>query len=198
MTPSSKHRLRSLHKTQRQTHTPAERIDASVRISSSILAWPPYREAKCIAIYQAIQGEIDLSCIWKSALSEGKSCAFPAINEDQTLSFLPATASTVFAKNRFGIAEPTLPRTQALPPHLIDIIFLPLVAFDAHGTRLGMGGGYYDRTLADVRRRPPLLVGIAYDAQRQPLIEADAWDVPMDLVITERTMYWSKSCPIIG
>ena len=53
-----------------------------------------------------------------------------------------------------------------------------------------MGGGYYDRTLAC--SRPPLLVGVAYDAQRQPFIEADAWDVPMDVVITERTMYWSK------
>ena len=190
MTPSSKQTLRSTCKSQRQTRTFAETRDASKRISASICAWPPYRQAKCIAIYQAINGEIDLSTIWQSAIDGGKSCCFPAINEDQTLSFLPATPNCVFDKNRFGIAEPNIPRSQALPPHQIDIIFLPLLAFDAHGTRLGMGGGYYDRTLAC--SRPPLLVGVAYDAQRQPFIEADAWDVPMDVVITERTMYWSK------
>ena len=191
MTPLYKHTLRSHYKSLRQTRTPAQMMSASERISALILAWSAYREAKCIAIYHAIPGEVDLSLIWKTALSAGKSCAFPAINEDHTLSFLPATPSTVFAKNRFGIAEPTLPRAQALPPDQMDIIFLPLVAFDAYGTRLGMGGGYYDRTLAHAR--PRWLVGIAYDEQRQPLIEADAWDVPMDLVITERTIYWSKS-----
>lgn len=142
-------------------------------------------------MYQAIHGEVDLSAVWQSAASQGLSCYFPVIHDDKTVSFFPATPSTSFKNNRFGIAEPPVLNEQALLPDQIDILFLPALAFDARGTRLGMGGGYYDRTLA--HHRPRLLVGIAYDAERQPFIEADAWDIPMDAVITERTIYWSPT-----
>lgn len=196
MTHSSKQTLRSTCKSARLNRTSEETMAASEHISTLILAWRPFLKANSIALYQAIKGEIDLSILWKSAIESKKACYFPAINEDQTLSFLPATPSTPLTKNRFGIAEPNIERSQALLPAQIDIIFLPLVAFDEHGTRLGMGAGYYDRTLAHAR--PPLLVGVAYEAQRQPFIEADAWDVPMDVVVTERSIYWSKPCPTIG
>ena len=109
---------------------------------------------------------------------------------DQTLSFLPVTYDTIFYKNRFGIAEPVVEDELAIMPEQLDIIFLPLVAFDEHGTRLGMGGGYYDRTLA--HHRPTLLIGAAYEFQRQAWIEREAWDVPLAAIITEQTIYWSK------
>ena len=185
----SKPTLRSTCKRQRQARSSVEQSDAAARVSAFILAWSPYREAKRIALYQAINGEINLDAVWQSAVAQNKSCYFPVIHEDQTLSFLPATPTTALNNNRFGIAEPCVSSEEALSPEQMDILFLPALAFDGQGTRLGMGGGYYDRTLA--HHRPKLLIGIAYDVERQPFIEADAWDIPMDAVITERTIYWS-------
>ena len=96
----------------------------------------------------------------------------------------------MFHENRYGIKEPDIGREHALTPEQIDLIFIPLVVVDQRGTRLGMGAGYYDRTLAHYRS--PLLVGVAYEFQRQSFIEAQPWDIPLNLVITERNTYWTK------
>ncbi len=163
---------------------------ATRKICSQIRMLEQYRYAKRIALYQAVNGEVDLSSLWKSAPLQGKYCYFPALNEDKSLSFLPATPATPMLKNRFGIAEPDVDRNLALKPERLDIIFMPLVAFDKKGTRLGMGAGYYDRTLEN--HNAPLLIGVAYEFQRQSFIETQPWDVPLTLIITERTIYWSK------
>lgn len=163
---------------------------AARKICSQIRALDQYRYAKRIALYQAVNGEVDLSSLWKSAPLQGKYCYFPALNEDNSLSFLPATPATRLLNNRFGIAEPDVDRDLALSPEQLDVIFMPLVGFDEKGTRLGMGAGYYDRTLANHNAR--LLIGVAYEFQRQSFIEAQPWDVPLALIITERRLYWSK------
>lgn len=168
----------------RKQLSPNEQIAASSRVCQQIRLLSDYQKAKRIAIYHAIQGEIDLS-----ALQE-KACYLPMINVDKTLLFLPVTSNTVFYKNCFGIAEPDVNHDLAILPDDLDIIFLPLVAFDEHGTRLGMGGGYYDRTLASSHRT--VLIGVGYDFQRQPFIDRKPWDIPMAAVITESNVYWSK------
>jgi 5-formyltetrahydrofolate cyclo-ligase len=70
---------------------------------------------------------------------------------------------------------------------------LPLVAFDAHGTRLGMGGGYYDRTFGGLGARTswrgPQLVGVAFELQHVAMLERAPWDVPIDAVVTDRATY---------
>jgi 5-formyltetrahydrofolate cyclo-ligase len=85
--------------------------------------------------------------------------------------------------NRYGIGEPV---ALARPPRL-DLVVLPLVAFDAQGRRLGMGGGYYDRRLARARAtRRPLRVGYAFALQEVASVPAAAHDVALDAVVTER------------
>ena len=165
----------------------------SLQICAHIRKLDQYRYAKRIALYQAVNGEIDLSSLWRSAPLQGKYCYFPALNEDSTLSFLPATPSSPFHENRYGIAEPDIGREHALSPEQLNLIFIPLVAFDSQGTRLGMGAGYYDRTLANYQT--PLLVGVAYEFQRQSFIEAQSWDIGLNVVITERAAYWGKDFP---
>ncbi|STX28137.1 5-formyltetrahydrofolate cyclo-ligase [Legionella beliardensis] len=167
-------------------------IAASEKVYAHIRHLKQYRYAKRIALYQAHRGEITLHHLWKTAPLQGKFCYFPVVNQEQKLLFLPATPATPFKKNRYGILEPDVDLTHAIAPKDLDLIFLPLVAFDEHGTRLGMGAGYYDRTLANGEDNP-LLIGVAYDFQRQPFIAPQEWDVPLAAVITPNHIYWSKN-----
>ncbi|MFT4059008.1 MAG: 5-formyltetrahydrofolate cyclo-ligase [Legionella sp.] len=165
------------------------RATASNQICARIRTLEQYRYAKKIALYFAINNEIDLDGIWSSAPLQGKFCYFPAINQDNlTLSFLPATPATPFKKNRFGIPEPDVSFDLAIPVEELDLILMPLVAFDVRCTRLGMGAGFYDRTFKN--KTNCTLFGVAYQFQRVDYIQTHPWDIPLDAVITQRAIYW--------
>lgn len=163
----------------------------SVKICSNIQKIEQYRYAKRIALYHAFEKEVNLSALWKSAPRQGKFCYFPVLNEGNSLSFLPATPATAFKTNRYGILEPNVDPSQAISVSELQVIFMPLVVFDRNCTRIGTGGGYYDRTLGQAEKLP-FLIGVAYEFQRHPNIEPQAWDVPLDAVATEKTIYWRK------
>ncbi|KTD24697.1 5-formyltetrahydrofolate cyclo-ligase [Legionella lansingensis] len=174
----------------REKLSPAYQRMASTQVCTHIRKLDQYRYAKRIALYKAVAGEINLNNLWDSAPLQGKYCYFPALNKDKTLSFLPATPATPFIENRYSIPEPDVSIEEAVPPGKLDIIFVPLVAFDEKCTRLGVGAGYYDMTLANEKH--PMLIGVAYEFQRQPFIERHPWDVPLTAVVTPRAIYWSK------
>lgn len=167
--------------------TSSYQYQASQQICQQIGNTTVYRQAKHIALYQAFNQEIDLSDIWRKAPLQGKYCYFPAITEQGDLVFLPATPKTIFVKNKYGIAEPMVARQEAIAPEKLDIIFMPLVGFDIFGTRLGMGKGYYDKSLSAVKTG--LKIGLAYELQKMDYIPPDAWDIPLDIVITESEIY---------
>lgn len=162
----------------------------SHKICNRIRTLNQYRYAKRIALYHAIHGEVDLGSIWRSAPLHGKYCYFPVIHDNHTLSFLPATPASHFRTNAYGILEPDTEPHHAIAPDALDIIFAPLVAFDKNGTRLGMGKGYYDKALAQLR--PKLLLGLGYEFQQHPFIEPQPWDIRMDAIATETHIYWSS------
>ncbi len=174
--------VRSHLSTQLQTQ-------ASERVCTHIKKLEPYRYAKRIALYHAVEGEINLDNLWRSAPLQGKFCYFPALTPDKKLVFLPATPATAFRKNHYDIPEPDVDFSLAIDINDLDIIFLPLVGFDRHGTRLGMGAGYYDRTLA--QQKPNLLLGVAYDFQYQDFIKPNEWDISLQAIITPTQIYWS-------
>ncbi len=185
-----KNALRKSYK-QVRTHLPnVYQQAASNKVCQQITSIHQYRYAKTIALYHAVNGEIDLSGLWKSAPFQGKFCYFPLLNDDKTLSFLPATPVTPFKKNKYNIPEPDVSRELAIPASELDLIFMPLVAFDIMGTRLGMGAGYYDRTLEGENH--PLLIGVAYDFQRSDFLQPQPWDVPLTAIITPKHQYWTK------
>lgn len=103
--------------------------------------------------------------------------------------FAPYGPKTRLKNNRFGIPEPDVPRNKMHAPKALDLVIVPLVAFDDSGNRMGMGGGYYDRSFSFLRfamePRHPRLVGAAHELQRVPQLEAQEWDVPLDSVVTE-------------
>ncbi len=160
---------------------------ASSQVCNRIKRLTEFRYAKKIALYHAINGEINIDNIWKSAPYQGKFCYFPALKEEGSLCFLPATPATTKIDNQFGIPEPEVCHSHAILPESLDIIFMPLVAFDKTGNRLGMGAGYYDKTLKGITG--PLLIGVAYDFQKVDNIQTHALDVPLDVIITNKTIY---------
>ena len=181
---------RACHEARKNLPQQTQR-DASQVICAKFLCLQEYKHATHLALYHAKNGEVDLKPIWHAASLAGKTCYFPAMNPDKSLSFLPASPDTPFCNNRFGIPEPDVSQDEALLPEQLAVIITPVVAFDAQGARLGMGGGYYDRTLA--HHRPRLLMGVAYEFQRQAVLEMATWDVPLTLILTEKNAYWSHT-----
>lgn len=139
-----------------------------------------YKEASRIALYRSFKGEISLDLLWENAIETNKTCYFPVVEANLSLKFIPAHLSTPFQKNRYGILEPIGTTDNSS----IDIYLLPLVGFDMQGYRLGMGGGYYDRTLRDLNQ--PFCIGIGYAFQQIKSIQPELTDYPLNLIITEQ------------
>ena len=146
-----------------------------------------------IGFYLPMAEEIDLFPLMNAALWLNKSCFLPVVPPRgvRRLWFSRITDRPTWYQNRFGIYEHgSIQRVRA--QHL-DILFMPLVAFDTHGNRLGMGGGFYDASLAYLRTRrafrKPKLIGVAYDFQHVETLSNEPWDVPLDAVLTDRKLY---------
>jgi len=148
-----------------------------------------------IAFYLSADGEIDPTSILNRAHSMGKECFLPVLHKGskKRLWFCKYQPGDKLTPNRFGINEPGHHKHPPVKPWGLDLILMPLVAFDADCNRLGMGGGYYDRTLnfllARNRWHSPYLVGIAHDCQKVASLPIQSWDVPLQIVITESTFY---------
>lgn len=140
--------------------------------------------ARRFALYLSDDGELDTGALIDRLLARGHLVALPVVLPDRLLRFYRYTPQTRLLRNRHGILEPDTRIARHVPTQTLDVILMPLVAFDAHGHRLGMGGGYYDATISRLRRRP-LLVGLAHALQRVQPLRAAAWDVPLDAVVTE-------------
>ncbi len=158
-----------------------------------------YRKSKRIALYLQTDGEIDPSPIIAKANRHHKKCYLPILRPrfQHGLWFAEHRNNEILQPNRFGIGEPPLHMHRQIPPWGLDLILLPLVAFDANGNRLGMGGGFYDNTLAYLKQRKiwhkPKLIGIAHELQNVKQLQTNPWDIPLDGVITEKEFYYYKN-----
>ncbi len=142
-------------------------------------------------MYLASDSEVDTTPILERAWKLGKEIYLPVLAPflHNRLWFTRYETDTPLVRNRFGIAEPRSVHRQRIPSHALDLVLTPLVGFDAEGNRLGMGGGFYDRSFAFLCRRrhwrKPRLVGLAYDFQQLPALPAHRWDVPLNAVATD-------------
>lgn len=187
--------LRKSLRTHRQQLSREAVTDASVAVAKKILLLSEFQKAKHTAFYAAQENEIDLSIIFHKALALNQSLYLPVFSEQNTrcLSFYRIDRQTTYVKNQFSIDEPVINHEKIMPPEQLDVIFLPLVAFDAQCHRVGRGAGCYDRclgfTLQTPKNKRPILIGLAYEFQKVEKLIPESWDVPMDYVATEEQLY---------
>ena len=188
--------IRQQIRAQRRELSEAERRDRSQQLCLQLQQSRLFTNSQHIALYLSNDGEIDPFPLIESAWQRGKQCYLPVLGlrPGNRLWFIPYFPDTPLVNNRFGIPEPVHSRQLRLfKPQSLDLILMPLVAFDSQGNRLGMGGGFYDRTLSFLKQRhswhKPRLIGLAYEFQRQQALPQQDWDVPLDAIATEQTIY---------
>lgn len=161
---------------------------ASESVARRALALPEVEMATRLAAYRAVRGEIDCDQIVQWAWQSGRRVYLPVTQPPRTMTFARWRPNDQFVTSSFGIAEP-LPTARRIAAPRLDVVLVPLVAFDADGHRLGHGAGYYDAAF-EFRRTPrrtrPVLIGLAHAFQQLDHIDEREWDVPLDIVVTEQ------------
>ncbi len=190
---ASPHRSEELRRHLRQwrnTLTPEACRRASLAVCARLVELQVFLRARHIAAYIGSRGEIDPMPLLHLAHAMGKACYLPVLHPflPGRLWFVRWTPTTLLTINRFGIPEPVCDHAARRRAQWLDLVLMPLLGFDHQCNRLGMGGGYYDRTFAFRRwqrkRLRPVLIGLAHDEQRCSALSTAPWDVRADMVVT--------------
>ncbi len=164
--------------TQKRKMLQPEYVSAgSADVVQQILALPAFQQAQTVLIYYPIYNEIDLRELF--TLAPDKKYLLP-VTHRKSIEVRPYEGADKMKKGKFGIPEP---QTETYKGK-IDLIFVPGVAFDKAGNRMGRGGGYYDRFLRNFRHTTK--IGVAYDFQITKTIPTTWNDIKLDKVITSR------------
>jgi 5-formyltetrahydrofolate cyclo-ligase len=194
MTQPTRAAVREAMRARRDALPPAARLAAAEALAGHLAELPEMQTDERVAGYWAVRGEVSLHRVVAMARARGQAFHLPVIVEDRgaPLRFARWHTGEPVAANRFGIPEPVCDGAQLLHPRALELVFVPLVAFDRRGHRLGTGAGFYDRSFAFLRDgerpREPLLVGVGYAFQEVAALADEPWDVPLDFVCTEREL----------
>ncbi len=193
MTETTKRQqLRAELRARRQRLPAGQRIVAAEQLLNTLEQLPEFLVSENIAGYWATAGELSLHSAVARLLAREQHYYLPRLTNNRgELRFAPWKLGAALEPNRYGIPEPAAAAFDVAPDTL-DLVLLPLLAFDRHGHRLGTGGGYYDRSFAFLAQltRPskPLLVGIGYSFQELPDLPRAHWDIPLDFIATEQEL----------
>lgn len=193
--PLTRAQLRRTLRQRRRSLAPAAQQRAARALYRQLAQHPLFRRARHVALYLANDGEIDPWQLVAAAHARGKQVYLPVLNAwpRTSMVFQRIDAHEKLAANRFGIPEPRRDSKRQRKVWALDLILLPLVGFDRHGGRLGMGGGFYDRSLAYRARRKnwhkPTLLGLAHGCQQVDRLSMASWDIPLDATVTDHGWY---------
>lgn len=188
----SRKQLRKQLRVARRSLSPAQQKRAGKELARWLKNYLPVLRSQHIAYYLPNDGEIDPRPLASALEKMGKRCYLPRLHADGTnrVWFVRYRSGDPLYKNRYGIPEPHI-RNPHLPAWALQVVLMPLVGFDRSGNRLGMGGGFYDRSFAFKQQRgtcKPLLLGLAHSIQEVPALPCESWDVPLDGIVTERAL----------
>lgn len=185
---------RQLRQARRALSQQAQR-QAAQGLRQQLGTHPWFRRARHIGLYLPNDGEIDPRPLLRLAQRRKRSVYLPVLNAwpRTRMVFQRLERNERLRRNRFGILEPRPRLARQRPLWSLDLALMPLVGFDDQGGRLGMGGGFYDRSLAYLQRRTtwrsPRLIGLAHELQRVDRLPTAPWDVALTAVVTDRRWY---------
>ncbi|MDW3710731.1 MULTISPECIES: 5-formyltetrahydrofolate cyclo-ligase [unclassified Pseudomonas] len=187
--------LRRLLRQTRRTLPPLEQKHAARDLYRQLAQHPLFRRARHVALYLPADGEIDPRPLLREAQRRGKATYLPVLKAwpPTRMVFQRLRPGEKLVRNRFRILEPRANGSQQRPVWTLDLVLLPLVGFDEDGGRLGMGGGFYDRSLAYRARRKnwqkPTLLGLAHECQKVDRLPLASWDVRLQATVTDGGWY---------
>lgn len=184
--PPDKAALRTELRARRHALSPQEQAVTATAIAGHFAQLPSWPQTQRIAVYIARDGEVGTLPLVALCRKLGMQVFLPVMGGQNTLSFARWDDGTQLASNSHGIPEPAADALR-LPVAQLDTLVLPLVGWDCYGGRLGMGGGYYDRTLAGCSTTT--LVGLAHSVQELERVPMEDWDIPLNFVVTETALH---------
>ena len=191
--PFTRQQIRQQIRQRRRALTPEQQTQFALHAADRMMAYPPVLLAQTAAVFLSFDGELDTRPLIDQLWRAGKRVYLPVLHpfSPGNLLFLHYHPSSDLVVNRLKIREPKLDVRDVLPLSQLDVLVTPLVAFDADGQRLGMGGGFYDRTLQNWRQHRLQPVGYAHDCQQVDALPTEQWDIPLPAVITpSKTWLW--------
>lgn len=179
-----RHQLRKTMQAKRLALSELQQHHAALDISEQALQLLATRPVQTLAFYLPFRGEISPLVLLEQLQQQGKTCVLPVLHpfSPHYLQFVQYHSINDLTLNRFGILEPKLDVRHIVPLQEIELAFVPLVAFDQQYNRLGMGGGFYDRTLAQMPHC--IKLGLAHHCQQVECLPTAEWDMPLDLVLS--------------
>ena len=194
--PLSRSQLRTLLRKKRRNLSSNQQAQAAQQLYQQVAQHPLFRRAQHIALYIASDGEIDPQLLMREAWRRGKSVYLPVLPHWPKTAMVFQRVRPVqqqWEKNRFGILQPRWCLADQRAVWTLDAVFLPLVGFDQQSGRLGMGGGFYDRSFAELYQSDHLVtpqrIGLAHECQRVECLPLATWDVPLHGVVTDQRWY---------
>jgi 5-formyltetrahydrofolate cyclo-ligase len=184
--PSARQDIRQIIRQRRRALTPDQQQHFAEQAAYRMMAYPPVMMGQTVALFLSFDGELDTRPLIEQLWFSGKKVYLPVLHpfSPGNLLFLYYHPHSELVVNRLKIQEPKLDVRDVLPLSELDVLITPLVAFDAQGQRLGMGGGFYDRTLQNWQHHGLQPVGYAHDCQRVDTLPTEKWDIPLPAVVT--------------
>ncbi len=183
---TNKTEIRKYIKEMKKNLTEEEIRLRSNRIAKKLFSQPFYEQAECIYLYVSYNQEIDTLGIIEHILEDMKRVAVPKV-VDKNMEFHEITSLNQLSEGAFGIKEPTVNKPVSEDPEWAssNLMIIPGLAFDKNGSRIGYGGGYYDRYLHKYHDRIGLKIALAYDFQVLEHIDIESYDEKIDGIITD-------------
>ena len=192
--PHTNREIRQFIRQKRRSLSVAEQSLASTKVKEILLSHKKIIQARNIAFFLSIDGELPTQPIIEALWQAGKSVYLPVIHpfSPRALLFFRYEPTTELITLPYQLKQPKLNITTLCPIEALDVILTPLVAFDKQGNRLGMGGGYYDKLLKNWQQSAFYPIGVAHDCQQVEQLTTAAWDVPLPEIITPSTHWQFK------
>ncbi len=182
--------LRKYFLQQRALETPVERSARALRITKTLVSLPAYQQAETVFCYCSTEMELQTNEILRIALEQGKVLCVPRCEAAGQMTARRISRLDALHAGKFGIREPDR-EAAIVPPEAIDLCIVPCLAADLFGYRLGYGGGYYDRFLADAPDACKLVLCAQSRFQETPL-PREQTDIPCHYILTERQVHKAR------